>query len=171
MRSHSIVSVRSHERFVGQCLRPLLSQIFSRDEYGIVDIDDCSTDVTEDGLEFFRDEISPIWNVEHVGLPASLNRGIWDIVRLDSNDHESSDFPPHSVVGDSEQIVARMTSAVDAVMPEGRDLGLRFLRQYEIHRLEQPSYNYRCPEISGSNETHAMEYCQAQLAQRHEAML
>ena len=92
-----LVPVYNQERFIGRCLRSLLSQNYPREEFDIVVIDDGSTDRTPYALELFKDEIILVRNDQNLGLPASLNRGIRAtsapfVVRVDSDDYVNTDF-------------------------------------------------------------------------------
>lgn len=92
-----LVPVRNQEKYIGRCLRSLLSQSFPRDGFEVVVVDDCSEDRTPYALELFRDEITLVRNDTHLGLPASLNRGIRAtsspfVVRVDSDDYVNSEF-------------------------------------------------------------------------------
>ncbi len=92
-----IVPVHNQEKYIGRCLRSLLSQNYPRDAFEIIVIDDACTDRTPYALELFTDEITLLRNDTNLGLPASLNRGIRVarapfIVRTDSDDYVNSDF-------------------------------------------------------------------------------
>jgi glycosyltransferase involved in cell wall biosynthesis len=92
-----LVPVYNQERFIGRCLRSLLSQNYTREEFDIVVVDDGSTDRTPYALELFKDEITLVQNENNLGLPASLNRGIRAtnapfVVRVDSDDYVNADF-------------------------------------------------------------------------------
>ena len=92
-----LVPVYNQEKYIGRCLRSLLSQNFQRNEYQIIVIDDGSTDKTNYALELFKNEIILIKNKRNKGLPYSLNRGIRHskskyIVRVDSDDYVNEDF-------------------------------------------------------------------------------
>lgn len=92
-----IVPAFNQERYIGRCLRSLLSQNFPRDDFEIVVIDDGSTDRTEYALGLFADDVRLIRNETNLGLPASLNRGIHSahgayVVRVDSDDYVNANF-------------------------------------------------------------------------------
>ena len=92
-----IVPVYNQERFIGRCLRSLLSQTLPREDFEIIVVDDGSSDRTAYALELFRDEIQLVENSENQGLPASLNIGIRKarspyIVRVDSDDYLNQHF-------------------------------------------------------------------------------
>lgn len=92
-----IVPVFNQEKFIGRCLRSLLSQTISSQEYEIIVINDGSTDRTGYALELFHDAIITIKNDENLGLPTSINRGIERarskyIIRVDSDDYVNSNF-------------------------------------------------------------------------------
>ena len=96
-----LVPVFNQERFIGRCLRSLISQTFDRSNYEIIIINDGSTDNTSYALSLFSDPFSKfikvINNKRNRGLPYSLNKGIRNssskyIVRVDSDDYVNSEF-------------------------------------------------------------------------------
>jgi glycosyltransferase involved in cell wall biosynthesis len=92
-----IVPVFNQEKYIGRCLRSLLSQNFPREDFEIIVINDGSTDRTEYALNLFKEDIRVIQNERNLGLPASLNRGIHAahapfIVRVDSDDYVNANF-------------------------------------------------------------------------------
>lgn len=92
-----VVAAYNQERFIGRCLRSLLHQSLTHDEYEIIVINDGSTDRTGYALELFHDAIRTHTNESNCGLPAALNRGIAAargeyIVRVDSDDYVNSNF-------------------------------------------------------------------------------
>jgi glycosyltransferase involved in cell wall biosynthesis len=92
-----IIAAWNEEKFIGRCIRSLLSQSFSRDLFQIIVIDDGSTDKTPYALDLFKGDIIVINNNNNLGLPASLNRAINYIktpyfVRVDADDYVSNDF-------------------------------------------------------------------------------
>jgi glycosyltransferase involved in cell wall biosynthesis len=92
-----IVPVFNQERFLGRCLRSLVSQDFPPSDYEIVVVDDGSTDGTGQVLDVFRDEIRTLRSNVNTGLPAALNRGIRSssslyTVRVDSDDYVNAEF-------------------------------------------------------------------------------
>tara|TARA_B100001769_G_C21985563_1_gene529771 strand:+ start:341 stop:940 length:600 start_codon:yes stop_codon:yes gene_type:complete len=92
-----IVPVYNREKYVGRCLRSLLSQSMGRENYEIIVVDDGSTDSTMKILKAFEDEIKILKNDKNIGLPASLNLGIKNakgkyIVRVDSDDYVNVEF-------------------------------------------------------------------------------
>lgn len=92
-----IVPAFNQERYIGRCLRSLLSQNFPREDFEVIVIDDGSTDRTEYALGLFADDVRLIRNETNLGLPASLNRGIRSahgayVVRVDSDDYVNANF-------------------------------------------------------------------------------
>jgi glycosyltransferase involved in cell wall biosynthesis len=92
-----LVPAHNQEKYIGRCLRSLLSQNFARDAFEIVVIDDSSQDRTPFALELFKDEILLVRNETNLGLPSSLNRGIRAasapyVVRVDSDDYVNAEF-------------------------------------------------------------------------------
>lgn len=92
-----IIAARNQEKYIGRCIRSVLSQSLPRDEYEVIVINDASTDRTLYALEVFGDEIRFIDNEIQKGLPASLNKGIKSalghyVVRVDADDYVNADY-------------------------------------------------------------------------------
>tara|TARA_B100000965_G_scaffold406447_1_gene445439 strand:- start:1848 stop:2453 length:606 start_codon:yes stop_codon:yes gene_type:complete len=92
-----IVPVFNREKYIGRCLRSLISQSIGRENFEIIVVDDGSKDDTTKILKAFEDEIKIIKNKENLGLPTALNKGIKKatgryIVRVDSDDYVNSEF-------------------------------------------------------------------------------
>lgn len=207
-----LVPVYNQERFIGRCLRSLLSQNYPREEFDIVVIDDGSTDRTPYALELFEDEITLVRNDQNLGLPASLNRGIRAtsapfVVRVDSDDYVNAEFLSllnlflsnnsymdavacdYLMVDDREEVVGRKSCSEEPIacgimfrtdqlidvglydesflLHEDRDLRIRFLKKYKIHRLELPLYRYRRHETNISNNAEGMTHHMDQLIRKH----
>lgn len=101
MRNIPIVSViipaYNQEKYIGRCLRSILSQKYPLYQYEIIVVDDGSTDRTLFALEMFGDSIRLIHNDVNLGLPAALNVGIRAakgqyIVRLDADDYVHQEY-------------------------------------------------------------------------------
>lgn len=109
-----IIPVFNQERFIGRCLRSILSQSMDQKEYEIIVIDDCSTDNTLRALEKFSDQIILLKQSENKGLPTALNTGIKKakgrfIIRLDSDDYVHFEYL--NILS----LYMKMNSHVDAV--------------------------------------------------------
>lgn len=92
-----LVPIFNQEKYIGRCLRSLLSQNYNKNLYEIIVINDGSIDRTSYALDLFKDDIKIIKNKKNLGLPASLNLGIKKsksefIVRVDSDDYVNSNF-------------------------------------------------------------------------------
>lgn len=95
-----IVAAYNQENFIGRCLRSLLHQTLSHENYEIIVVNDGSSDRTNYALEQFNDHENPvriIKNKKNRGLPAALNRGIRTakadfIVRVDADDFVNTNF-------------------------------------------------------------------------------
>ena len=92
-----IVPAKDQEKYIGRCIRSLLSQSLSKEFYEIIVIDDGSKDKTVYALELFKKDITIIKNKKNLGLPKALNIGIKKskatfIVRVDSDDYVNRDF-------------------------------------------------------------------------------
>jgi len=92
-----IIPVFNQEKWIGRCLRSLLNQSITREDYELIVINDGSKDRSDYALELFKDEIMLITNEENLGLPSSLNKGINiangnHIVRVDADDYVNEQF-------------------------------------------------------------------------------
>jgi glycosyltransferase involved in cell wall biosynthesis len=207
-----IVPVFNQERFIGRCLRSILSQNFNREDYEVIVVNDGSSDSTEFALSLFEDEIEIITNEKNEGLPASLNKAIRCvrspfIVRVDADDFVSRDFLlflhnfaahnnymdaiacDYNIVNNRGEwvsrkncleepiacgILFRLDQIIDIGMydenfliHEERDLRIRFLKKYQIHRLELPLYRYRRHNTNITNDTESVEYHLNKLSEKH----
>jgi len=207
-----IVPVHNQEKYIGRCLRSLLSQDMPREAFEIIVIDDGSRDRTADALEHFGGEITLLRNDKNLGLPASLNRGIRAagapyVVRVDADDFVNSRFLSllnfflatnrymdavacdYLLVDDHEEVLTRKNCTEEPIgcgimfrteqlidiglydesflLHEERDLRIRFLQKYSIHRLELPLYRYRRHEANITNNADAMAQHMTNLKQKH----
>lgn len=92
-----VVPVYNQEKYVGRCLRSILNQTYSRDDYEIIVVNDGSTDRTIDALRHFLGDVRLIEHSERLGLPAAINTGVHEargnfIVRLDSDDYVHTEY-------------------------------------------------------------------------------
>ena len=92
-----IVPVYNREKFIGRCLRSLISQSIGINNFEIILVDDGSTDSSNKIYQAFSDEIRVIKHKKNLGLPTSLNTGIKNakgrfLVRVDSDDYVNSEF-------------------------------------------------------------------------------
>jgi len=93
-----IIPAYNQENYIGRCLRSLLNQSLSQDDYEIIIVDDGSTDRTKYALDLFKgDLIKVIYHEKNMGLPYSLNTAIKNaagkyIVRVDSDDYVNKHY-------------------------------------------------------------------------------
>ena len=92
-----IIPVFNQEKYIGRCLRSILSQSFDESFYEVIVVDDGSNDYSIKILEAFSDKIKIIKHKQNLGLPSALNSGIKNakgqfIVRLDSDDYINFDY-------------------------------------------------------------------------------
>lgn len=92
-----VVAVRNQEKYIGRCIRSILNQTYPRSDYEVIVVNDASTDQTRFALELFENEIRLINNIEHKGLPGSLNSGIRAargrfVVRIDGDDYVHTEY-------------------------------------------------------------------------------
>jgi glycosyltransferase involved in cell wall biosynthesis len=92
-----LITVHNHQKYVGRCIRSLISQKIDRKFFEIIVVNDASTDNSEAIIDVFIKDIIYIKNKKQIGLPASLNIGIKKIktpyfVRVDSDDYVNENF-------------------------------------------------------------------------------
>ena len=96
-----LISVFNQEKYIGRCIRSLLSQTLKDNLYEIIVVNDGSTDKTPYALKLFTDPnkslVKVITNDKNIGLPASINKAIHNskseyLVRVDSDDWVSQEF-------------------------------------------------------------------------------
>ena len=93
-----IIPIYNEEKFIGRCLRSLLNQSLSQEDYEIILINDGSLDKTKYAIELFEGGIIRVINNDkNEGLPYSLNKGIINsngkfIVRVDGDDYVNHNF-------------------------------------------------------------------------------
>lgn len=92
-----IVPVFNSEKFIGRCIRSILSNKIDISQFEIIVINDASTDSSKKILEKYSSNIELIEHEENLGLPAALNAGILRargqfIVRVDSDDYVHEDY-------------------------------------------------------------------------------
>ncbi len=92
-----IVPVYNQKKYIGRCIRSLLSQSLEKNFYEIIVVNDGSKDRTDQALSLFKKDIIIINNKKNLGLPKSLNLGIKKakgnyIIRVDSDDYVNQDF-------------------------------------------------------------------------------
>ena len=109
-----IIPVFNQERFIGRCLRSILSQSMDQKDYEVIVIDDCSTDNTLRVMDKFLEDVILIKQKENKGLPTALNTGIKKakgrfIIRLDSDDYVHFEYL--NILS----LFMKMNSNVDAV--------------------------------------------------------
>jgi cellulose synthase/poly-beta-1,6-N-acetylglucosamine synthase-like glycosyltransferase len=207
-----IVAAWNQEKYIGRCLRSLVAQNYTRNDFEIVVVDDGSVDRTSYALDLFKDEVVVIKNDSNIGLPASLNRAIRSVkspylVRVDADDFVSTNFLlflynfivqnpqmdavacDYNLTDNQGSLIARKNCMEDPIacgimfrteqlfdiglydesflLHEERDLRIRFLRKYRIHRLELPLYRYRRHETNSTNNIEAMNYHMDKLIHKH----
>jgi glycosyltransferase involved in cell wall biosynthesis len=92
-----IVPVHNQEQYIGRCIRSLLNQNYTRENYEIIVINDACTDNTHKAIHVFKEELRVFVNKEQLGLPGSLNRGIREargqfIIRVDADDYVHAEY-------------------------------------------------------------------------------
>ena len=92
-----IIPAHNQERYIGRCLRSILSQTRARAGYEVIVVDDGSRDRPAYALQLFENEVQLIRHAECQGLPASLNAGIRAargrfIVRVDADDYVHHEY-------------------------------------------------------------------------------
>ena len=183
-----LITIHNHEKYIGRCIRSLLSQKINKIFFDIIIINDASTDNSEAIIDVFSKDIKYFKNKRRIGLPGSLNLGIKKIktpyfVRVDSDDYVNENFLEYLVnfieynkkkdavavdyylVNEHEEILERVNCLERPIgcgiifrtdqivklgmydkkflLHEDKDLMNRFLKKYEVSRLELPLYKYR----------------------------
>ena len=92
-----IVPVYNQEKFLGRCIRSLLSQKYNKNNYEIIIVNDGSTDNTPKVINKYANQLEILNNKDNLGLPQSLNIGInyasgSFIIRVDSDDYVNNKF-------------------------------------------------------------------------------
>ena len=92
-----IVPAYNQEKYIGRCIRSLLSQKLKKNLFEIIIIDDKSNDNTLKVIDVYKKNLIVIKNKTNLGLPKSLNLGIKKaksnfIVRVDSDDYVNEEF-------------------------------------------------------------------------------
>ena len=92
-----IVPVYNQEKFLGRCIRSLLSQQYNKNNYEIIIVNDGSTDNTSKVINKYANQLEILNNEDNLGLPQSLNIGINHasgsfIIRVDSDDYVNNKF-------------------------------------------------------------------------------
>jgi len=92
-----IVPAYNEQKYIGRCLRSILSNTMSNSDYEIIVIDDCSQDDTLCVIDNFVDDVVLLKNSKNLGLPASLNKGIKKakgqfIIRVDADDFVHNEY-------------------------------------------------------------------------------
>jgi glycosyltransferase involved in cell wall biosynthesis len=92
-----LIPAFNEELYLGRCIRSLLNQSISAEEFEIIIINDASSDNTQKVIDQYRDNVVQLKNESNIGLPASLNKGILNakgqfIVRVDADDYVHQEY-------------------------------------------------------------------------------
>ena len=121
-----VVANFNYGRFLGRCIRSLLSQSLDSRLYEVIVVDDASTDDSMSILESYSSDIRLIQNKVNMGLGYTSNVGIKSarsryVVRVDSDDYVHTDFLKTLLLGF--EFFGREVEAVSTdylrVTPEG----------------------------------------------------
>jgi len=109
-----IIPVFNQEKFLGRCLRSILSQSMAKKDYEIILIDDGSTDRSAQVIEPYLPRIVLLKHDANKGLPAALNTGIRAargqfVIRLDADDYAHEEYL--NIMA----LALRMDNKIDAV--------------------------------------------------------
>jgi glycosyltransferase involved in cell wall biosynthesis len=104
MQISVVIANYNYGKFLGRCVRSILSQTVDRKIYEVVIVDDASTDDSLAIMNTFRSEVRVIQNEANMGLAYTANVGITSakgryVVRLDSDDYVHSDFLRNLLLG------------------------------------------------------------------------
>jgi glycosyltransferase involved in cell wall biosynthesis len=92
-----IIPVFNQEMYIGRCIRSLLKQTLSLEDFELIVVNDRSTDNSKEVLRPFMGDIRYFENKKNKGLPASLNVGLKEskgqfVVRVDADDYVHQDY-------------------------------------------------------------------------------
>lgn len=92
-----IIPAHNVEKYVGRCLRSILSQDYPAEKFEVIIVNDGSTDKTARALEAFSGNIKVFNHSEKRGLSSALNTGISNakgqyVIRLDADDYVHSSY-------------------------------------------------------------------------------
>lgn len=87
-----LITNYNYGKYLGRCLRSVLTQTFPRNSYEIILVDDGSSDDSKNIYNIFDRDLIVIENSENLGLSSSLNKGLSRcrgrfIVRVDADDY------------------------------------------------------------------------------------
>ena len=207
-----IIPVHNHEQYIGRCIRSMLKQTLSEDDYELIVINDGSKDKSESAIIPFMGDVRYHVNEKQLGLPASLNIGIKKargqfIVRVDADDFVHWDFLKilsmhlqlnhdidaiacdYQLVNNQQDILGQINCLEkpigcgimfkldhlieiglydeDFLVREEEDLRIRFLKKYDISRVQLPLYRYRQHENNITNNVEHMDTFQKKLDHKH----
>jgi glycosyltransferase involved in cell wall biosynthesis len=97
MQISVVIANYNYGKYLGRCVRSILSQSIDRKIYEVVIVDDASTDDSLAIMNAFSTEVRVIQNQANMGLAYTANMGITSakgryVVRLDSDDYVHADF-------------------------------------------------------------------------------
>ena len=92
-----LITNYNYGRFLGRCLRSVLTQSFPRNYYEVILVDDGSNDDSQVIYNFFTKDITVVQNQINLGLSKSLNVGLRRcrgryVVRVDADDYIHADM-------------------------------------------------------------------------------
>lgn len=125
-----VITNFNYGRYLGRCVRSVLSQSLDSRLYEVVVVDDASTDDSVEILKTYGSEIRVIENDKNMGLAYTANVGIKSskgryVVRVDADDYVHADFLKILLLGF--EFFGRDVEAISSdylrVTPEGEVLG------------------------------------------------
>jgi glycosyltransferase involved in cell wall biosynthesis len=104
MQISVVIANYNYGKYLGRCVRSILSQSIDRKIYEVVIVDDASTDDSLAIMNTFSTEVRVIQNQANMGLAYTANVGITSakgryVVRLDSDDYVHADFLRTLLIG------------------------------------------------------------------------
>jgi len=124
-----VITNFNYGRYLGRCVRSVLSQSLDSRFYEVVVVDDTSTDDSVEILKTYGSEIRVIENDKNMGLAYTANVGIKSakgryVVRVDADDYVHADFLKTLLLGF--EFFGRDVEAISSdylrVTPEGEFL-------------------------------------------------
>jgi len=91
-----IITNFNYGKFLARAIRSVVNQSYSKDEFEIIVVDDCSTDNSKNIIESFTGNIKPIFNKKNEGVSYSCNKAVAEahgkfVYFLDADDFINKD--------------------------------------------------------------------------------
>ena len=94
-----IITCYNQEKYIARAIRSCLNQTFSKDEYEVIVVDDCSTDKSLKIIEDFGNKVRLIKHPRNLGLPTARNTGIKKALGRHVINVDGDDFVLKELIG------------------------------------------------------------------------